>query len=310
MTHPTAARPARLTVGLIGAGRAGSVVAAALARAGHQVVSASAVSADSRARAAALIPQAVIADPVAVAAGCELLIVAVPDDVMPELVAGLCSTGSIRAGQFVVHLSGRHGIEVLERAAELGAHCLALHPAMTLTGAAYEVDRFDGCPFAVSSSDELRPVAEALVLEMGGEPEWITAQQRVMYHAALCHASNHLVTLIAQSQDLLKGVGVASPGRYLGPLLSATLDNALRASDAALTGPVSRGDAGTVGAHLAAISDVDDSASVASIARTYAALATATAIRAHDAGRITAAQTDAVIDAVERSSGTTTGGSR
>jgi len=310
MSHPLGARPARLTIGLVGAGRAGTVIAAALARVGHRVVAASAVSEASRARAAELIPQARIADPVSVASECDLLIVAVPDDVLPDLVAGLSATGAIRAGQIVVHLSGRHGIDVLAPATAVGASCLALHPAMTLTGAAYEVDRLDGCPFAVSSVDALRPVAEALVLEMGGEPEWIAEDQRMLYHAALCHASNHLVTLVAQSQDLLAAAGIAAPDRFLAPLLSATLDNALRSGDAALTGPVARGDAGTISGHLETIAECAASPSGSSIATTYAALAHATAIRAHAVGRITAAQTDSVLDAVERFTGTSAGGTR
>ena len=305
---PVDARPARLTVGLIGAGRAGCVIAAALARAGHHVVAASAVSQDSLARAAALIPQAQIVDPVSVAQQCDLLVIAVPDDVLPDLVVGLVSTGAIRAGQIVAHLSGRYGVEPLNPAAAIGAVCVAIHPAMTLTGATYEVDRLDACPFAISAEGAARPVAEALVVEMGGEPEWIEADQRALYHAALCHASNHLVTLVAQAQDLLSEAGVASPGRFLAPMLSATLDNALRAGDSALTGPVSRGDAGTVATHLTAIGGAERSAVDHETTSTYAALAQATAVRAHAKGRLDAALTDAVLAAVQQ--GTSAGGAR
>ena len=93
--------------------------------------------------------------------------------------------------------------------------------------------------------------AEALVIEMGGEPEWIEEANRPLYHAALALGANHLVTLVAQSMELLSKAGVAAPDRMLGPLLGAALDNALRSGDAALTGPVARGDAGTVAAHVA-----------------------------------------------------------
>lgn len=291
-------RPARLRVGLIGAGRAGSVVTAALARAGHQVVAVSAVSDKSKARAAQLLPQAAVCDPLAVCEQAELVVLAVPDDALADLVTGLVRAGAISAGKIVVHLSGRFGSEVLAPAHEVGALCVALHPVMTLTGEAYEVDRLDGCPFGISASEESRPVAEALVVEMGGEPQWIEPDARVLYHAALSHASNHLVTLIAQSQDMLAEAGIENPGQFLGPLTSASLDNALRWGDGALTGPVSRGDAATVASHVSGLADAAHTAAERSGVETYVALAKATAIRAANSQRITAGQADAVLDAL------------
>ena len=91
------------------------------------------------------------------------------------------------------------------------------------------------------------------MIEMGGEPVFIPEEHRDLYHAALASAANHLITLVAQATDLLRTVGVANPARMLGPLLSASLDNALRFGDAGLTGPVARGDAATVAAHVAAL---------------------------------------------------------
>ena len=85
---------------------------------------------------------------------------------------------------------------------------------------------------------------------MGGEPEWIAEESRPLYHAGLAIGANHLVTLVTQSMDLLRASGVQAPDRMLGPLLGAALDNALRSGDSALTGPVTRGDAGTVAAHV------------------------------------------------------------
>src|SRR2546430_12920599 len=74
-----------------------------------------------------------------------------------------------------------------------------------------------------------------------------------LYHSSIAGAANHLTTLVAQSMDLLRTAGVAEPARLLAPLLSASLDNALRFGDAGLTGPVARGDAATVAAHVAAL---------------------------------------------------------
>ncbi|MGW5449859.1 Rossmann-like and DUF2520 domain-containing protein [Streptomyces asiaticus] len=244
-------RPARLTVGVVGAGRVGPALAASLRLAGHRPVAASGVSDASVRRAAALLPEVPVVPPSEVLARAELVLLTVPDDALPELVSGLAETGAVRPGQLLVHTSGRYGVSVLEPALRAGALPLALHPVMTFTGTSVDVPRLAGCSFGVTAPEELRLAAEALVIEMGGEPEWIAEESRPLYHAALAIGANHLTTLVAQSLELLRASGVEAPDRMLGPLLGAALDNALRSGDAALTGPVARGDAGTVAAHVA-----------------------------------------------------------
>lgn len=243
-------RPARLTVGVVGAGRVGPVLAAALRLAGHRPVAASGVSDASRRRAAELLPDVPLVSPSDVFARAELVLLTVPDDALPRLVDGLARTGAVRPGQLVVHTSGRYGARVLDPVRRAGGLPLALHPVMTFAGTSVDVQRLAGCSFGVTAPEELRLAAEALVIEMGGEPEWIAEEARPLYHAALAIGANYLVTLVSQSMELLRTAGVAAPDRMLGPLLGAALDNALRSGDAALTGPVARGDAGTVAAHV------------------------------------------------------------
>ncbi|MEV5988425.1 DUF2520 domain-containing protein [Streptomyces sp. NPDC052051] len=244
-------RPARLRVGVIGAGRVGPVLAASLRLAGHRPVAASGVSEASRRRAASMLPDVPLLQPAEVLQRADLVLLTVPDDVLPGLVEGLAETGAVRPGQLLVHTSGRYGTKVLDPALRAGALPLALHPAMTFTGTPVDIQRLAGCSFGITAPEELRLAAEALVIEMGGEPEWIAEEMRPLYHAALALGANHLVTLVAQSMELLRAAGVEAPDRMLGPLLGAALDNALRSGDAALTGPVARGDAGTVSAHVA-----------------------------------------------------------
>ncbi|MFE9697788.1 Rossmann-like and DUF2520 domain-containing protein [Streptomyces sp. NPDC006270] len=268
-------RPARLTVGVVGAGRVGPALAASLKLAGHRPVAVSGVSAASRRRAAELLPDVPLVEPAEVLARAELVLLTVPDDVLPTLVEGLVGTGAVRPGQLLVHTSGRYGTRVLDPALRAGALPLALHPAMTFTGTAVDVQRLAGCSFGVTAPEELRLAAEALVIEMGGEPEWIAEESRPLYHAALALGANHLVTLVAQSMELLAKAGVTAPDRMLGPLLGAALDNALRSGDAALTGPVARGDAGTVAAHIGELREHAPQAVAG-----YLAMARATADRA------------------------------
>jgi predicted short-subunit dehydrogenase-like oxidoreductase (DUF2520 family) len=283
--------PARLTVGVVGAGRVGAVLGAALARAGHRVTGAYAVSDASRARAAALLPGVPLADVAAVVAGAELVLLAVPDDALAPLVAGLSATGAWQAGQMAVHTSGRHGVAVLGPAREHHVLPLALHPAMTFSGTAMDLDRLPDCPFGVTADEALRPVAEALVLEMGGDPVWVAEHDRLAYHTALSHGANHLVTLTSEAMELLSRAGVAEPRRVIGPLVRAALDNALRLGDAALTGPVARGDVGTVEDHLRELDRLSPE-----IRRTYVALARATALRGLDSGRLKPAAVEPLLD--------------
>ena len=245
--------PPRLRVGVVGAGRVGAVLGAALRAAGHMLTGVSAVSDVSRLRAEALLPGVPILPADDVASSCELLILAVPDDVLPELVAGFARAGVFRPGQFIAHTSGGYGIEILAPATD--SLPMAIHPAMTFTGTSVDLSRLHDTPFGVTAAEEIRPVAEALVVEMGGDPIWVPEDARVVYHAAMVLGSNYLNVLVNESISLLKEAGMQDPARLLTPLMSASLDNALRFGDKSLTGPIVRGDSRTVAKLLAALSD-------------------------------------------------------
>ena len=275
--------PAMLRVGVVGAGRVGSALAAALGRAGHEIVAVSAVSDTSVRRARRNLPGVAIRPPPEVVAAADLVLLTVPDDVLPGLVTGLAATGAALEGRLVAHASGRHGLAVLEPAVRAGALPLALHPVMTFTGRPDDIDRLAGISFGVTAPDSLRLAAEALVVEMGGEPVFIAEERRGLYHAALASAANHLVTLVVQAAGLLREAGVDEPARMLGPLLEAALDNALELGDAALPGPVARGDADTVASHVRALRAAAPEALPA-----YLALARLTADRALAAGTLSA----------------------
>ena len=283
--------PPRLRVGVIGTGRVGAVLGAALRRAGHELVAVTAVSDVSRLRAEALLPGVPILDLPAVVLGVDLVLVAVPDDALTGLIAGLAETGNVHPGQFWCHPAGRFGIEVLEPATRMGALPLALHPVMTFTGTSLDLSRLSDCPFGVTAPEVLRPVAEALVVEMGGDPFWVPEEQRSTYHAALAYGSNYLITLVAQCLDLLRRAGLEDPQRLVAPLLSASLDNALRLGDQALTGPVARGDAASVADHVRAIEEVSSEAASA-----YRALGRLTADRAVGAGLLKVRDAEALLE--------------
>ncbi|HET9840636.1 MAG TPA: DUF2520 domain-containing protein [Nocardioides sp.] len=287
-----------LRVGVIGAGRVGAVLAAALRVRGHVIVSVAGESDASKRRAAALLPGVPIDKPTAVARACDVLLLTVPDDMLDNVVTQLSASGAIRRGQYVVHTSGSHGLRVLEPAARLGARPVALHPAMTFSGTARDLDRLTHCVFGVTVGAEERAWASDVVAELGGSVMWVDEELRGLYHAGLAHGANHLVTLVSQAMELLGAAGATDPAATLRPLLEAALDNALAEGDVALTGPIVRGDVNTVRAH------------VAEIARTapdtlpsYVALARATLDRVVTDGRVLPIRASAirrVLDAAVR----------
>ena len=285
-------RPARLKVGIISAGRVGTAIGVALERVDHVVVACSAVSRASRRRAERRLPDTPVAPVPDVAGNAELLLLAVPDTELATLVSGLAATSAVRPGTIVAHTSGANGIGVLAPLSAQDCIPLAIHPAMTFTGSDEDISRLPDTCFGITAADEVGyAIAQSLVLEMGGEPFRVREDARTLYHAALSHAANHMVTLIADALDALRGAvsgtellgqqlvddhpgGIAE--RILGPLARAALENTLQRGQAALTGPIARGDADAVAGHLDALRAVDPQ-----LAQAYRVNALRTAERVH-----------------------------
>lgn len=297
------ARPGRLGVGIISAGRVGAVLGSALRSVDHHVIGVHAVSEASRERAEMLLPGVPLLSIEEIVERAELVLLAVPDDALAPLVQGLADLGRWQPGQLVVHTSGRYGIEVLAPAQRLGAIPIALHPAMTFSGWSTDVARLTGCPMAVTAPAAFLPVGQALAVELGGEPFVLDEAARPAYHAALAHGANHLVTLVGQAVRVLEAIGVDDGAATLRPLLAAALDRSLReGADHALTGPVARGDAGTVRSHLAALAELTDPTTgepLDDVVGTYRTLARATLKRREAAGLLGAEAVRAVREALE-----------
>jgi predicted short-subunit dehydrogenase-like oxidoreductase (DUF2520 family) len=247
-------------VGFIGAGKVGTALAALLHARGVALASVSGRTlADSRrmAASAGLDPEAASSRP-ATLANSSLVFLTVPDDAIGPLCAEIAAQGGWRAGQGVVHCSGALPSSVLQPARDAGALVGSFHPLQTFASLQAAIANMPGSTFALEGDPELVAQLDGLVTLLEGTPLHLRPEEKTLYHAAAAIASNYAVTLAALASDLLVREGVApdlnTALRYLMPLLRGTLDNldALGLPDA-LTGPLARGDAGTVTRHLEAL---------------------------------------------------------
>lgn len=244
---------------VIGPGRVGATLAVALTATRHHVAAVAGGGAEDRLAVVRHVRDAgggdvrAVEDPAAVAGGVDLLLVTTPDDAVEPLVTGLAAADLLDGRHRVVHTSGAQGLGPLRGAALAGAGVAACHPAQTVPTGPPDPARLRDVPWAVTAPPADRDWAGALVEDLGGRPHRVREEDRVLYHAALTIASNTVGAAVALARRLLLGVRVEDAAGFLAPLVTASVDNVLAGGAQALTGPVVRGDVGTVARHLAAL---------------------------------------------------------
>jgi predicted short-subunit dehydrogenase-like oxidoreductase (DUF2520 family) len=248
------------TVGFVGAGKGGQTLAAALAAVGVRVTAVASRSRASAERLAELagIPADSVCDSAAdVPARAQLTLLTVPDDAIGGAVAEICAARGWRPGHAVVHCSGALPSSLLDCARAEGSPAGSFHPLQAFAArpsdAAQATARLQGIVFGLEGDENLLPTLERMAVLLGGRPLLLQPDTKPLYHAAAVMASNYAVTLMGQSAELLARCGLAGPDavRALLPLLAGTMENlAALGLPQALTGPLSRGDAGTIARHL------------------------------------------------------------
>lgn len=218
----------RLGIGIIGAGRVGPVLGAALAGAGHAITGIASSSPENLERAEAVLPGVVVVPIPDLIERSELVMLAVPEDQLESLVAGLAATGAWQPGQLVVHTAPGLGCGVLAPATAAGAIPLAIHPAMVFTGTSLDLIRLRESSAAVTAPAPVLPIAQALVVEMGAEPVVIAEGDRAAYAEAVGIATSFSASIVRQALDVLDGIGVESPAAIVSPLVRSSVENALQ----------------------------------------------------------------------------------
>lgn len=235
---------------VIGPGRVGTALGMALVAAGYRVEGVAGRSAAAVDEFVRRVPSAAAGSPVEVARNAELVIIAVPDDAVGAVAADVAGADAVADHSRWVHVSGGHGPEILRPVRLAGAAVAACHPAQTFPDPDTGLAALPGCSWAVTAAESDLGWARVLVTDLRGTPVTVPARSRTLYHAGLTVGSNATATVVTLARDLLLGAGVEDPAAFLGPLVTTSATNASDGGAAALTGPVRRGDAGTVAAHL------------------------------------------------------------
>ncbi|MBE0431687.1 MAG: DUF2520 domain-containing protein [Dehalococcoidia bacterium] len=245
------------TIGFIGAGTTGTALAVRLSQKGCPVVAVSSRTLASAQKLAGLVPGCRVYDTAQeLADAVDLVFITTPDDA----IAMVCRQVSWRAGQSVVHCSGAHSVNILEPARELGAAVGSMHPLQTFADVSQAVENLPGSTFALEAEDPLLSRLKDLASLLNGKWVELRPGQKVLYHAAAVFACNYLITLVKLSLDLWHEFGILPQEgtQALLPLLEGTINNIRTIGlPGCLTGPIARGDLGTIQRHLSALEATD-----------------------------------------------------
>jgi predicted short-subunit dehydrogenase-like oxidoreductase (DUF2520 family) len=242
-----------LKIGFIGAGTVGTALAARLAGKGYPVVAVSSRSRASAQRLAQAIKGCQVFDSSqAVADSAGLIFITTPDDAIATVAAEV----KWHPGQSVVHCSGADSVAILELAREAGARVGAFHPLQTFASPQQALENIAGSTFALEAEEPLLGTLKDMATALEGQWVELKASDKVLYHAAAVFACNYMVTLTKLATDLWQTFGVPPPKatKALVPLLRGTLHNIETIGiPQCLTGPIARGDTGTISKHLEAL---------------------------------------------------------
>jgi predicted short-subunit dehydrogenase-like oxidoreductase (DUF2520 family) len=243
-----------LKIGFIGAGTTGTALAVRLAQHGYPVTAVSSRSLTSAEKLAARISGCKVYNGAQEVANiAQLVFITTPDDTISRVAADV----QWHNGQNVVHCSGAHSVDILEPAKLLGANTGCFHPLQTFASVDQAIDNIPGSTFAIEAEEPLASVLKEMATALEGDWVILKAGDKVLYHTAAVFACNYLVTLVKLATDLWQTFEVppAQATKALMPLLRGTLSNIENVGlPNGLTGPIARGDLGTISRHLESLS--------------------------------------------------------
>lgn len=241
------------SVAIIGAGKVGTTLAVALKKAGYSIAGISSRRHDSARAAARYAETEAFSSHIELTTRASIIFITTPDRAIKKVCAGIAGAGGFKKGQVVLHTSGAHSSDILAPAKEKGAFVLSFHPLQTIPNVESGLENLPGSYFTIEGDERAFPVAEKMVKALGGKLLSIPTEMKPLYHAAACVVCNYFVGLIDLGLQMMSALGVSRDEALnaLMPLIEGTLNNIKRVGvPQALTGPIERGDADTIKAHL------------------------------------------------------------
>ncbi|MDO9515195.1 MAG: DUF2520 domain-containing protein [Syntrophales bacterium] len=241
------------SIAIIGLGKVGTAVGHLLRRAGYEIVAVADRSPDALERGGGYTGGTISNDPLQAALPANSIFITTPDDIIESVCSDIAQGGGFGPGKRVVHMSGAGGLGLLESARASGAQVATIHPLQSFVDIEGVIESIPGSTFSITAEGEVKDWAVHIVRDLGGIPFFVSDADKPLYHAAACMASNYLVTLMNMVEGIYRHLGMEDEEaiRSFWPLVRGTLSNIEgRGTEKSLTGPIARGDSGTIRKHL------------------------------------------------------------
>ncbi len=284
-------------IGIVGAGNVGVALALALKRNGYTLTGLCCRTKESAQHSAAKLATEQFTDPVEITRRADIIFITTPDSFIEEVCQQIASREGFSKGQVVLHTSGAHTSHLLESAREAGAYVLSMHPLQTFPSAETGLQNLPGTYFTMEGDEEALQVGQKLVVALEGNALTISTEMKPLYHAAACVSCNYFVALLDMGLKMMETSGVPRDEALsaLMPLIEGTLANVKRVGvPRALTGPIDRGDADTIGSHIERIKK-----EMPQLLEVYRRLGNYTALVANEKGTLSAEGRHKITKALE-----------
>jgi predicted short-subunit dehydrogenase-like oxidoreductase (DUF2520 family) len=240
---------------IIGAGMVGTAIGFLLRKTGYKVIAIADKSPTALKRALPYTGGKDFRTPREAVQEADCILITTPDDAISSACEEIALCQVIKR-KFVFHMSGAGGLDLLESAKKAGAAVASIHPLQSFSSIDQAIKNIPGSYFGITADKKAQKIAKKIVHDLGGIPLFISSEQKPLYHAAACFASNYLVSLMNVVESIYQAIGLNEKDAktaYL-PLVYGSLKNIENSgSIPSLTGPIARGDFGTIKKHISAI---------------------------------------------------------
>jgi predicted short-subunit dehydrogenase-like oxidoreductase (DUF2520 family) len=241
------------SIAIIGLGKVGTALGFLLRSAGHEIIAVSDASPEALRKGVEITGGKSFHDSSLAASMAETIFITVWDDAIESVCNEICESGAVHPKNRVVHVSGAGGLDLLEAAKKSGAFVASIHPLQSFADTEGAIENIPGSTFGITSQEEIAGWAAQIVKDLGGTSFFVSERDKPLYHAAACIASNYLITLMNIVEEMYKSIGFSDDKaiKAFWPLVKGTVKNIENKGTApSLTGPISRGDIGTIKKHL------------------------------------------------------------